>query len=135
MIGIDTNVIVRLLVMDDARQADLATRYIKKHCSTESPALISHIVLVEVAWVLEDVYEYKRAQIATAIEALMTTAQLKSHDPSAVIAALERFRSTAADFADCLLGVTNIAAGCEYTVSFDRKASKMPEFRLIPSGS
>jgi predicted nucleic-acid-binding protein len=93
--------------------------------------LLSDIVLVECAWVLEDIYEYSRAQIGEAIDGLLATAQLRAADASAVGAALQRFRSGSADFADCLLGVNNVGAGCEYTATFDRKASKLPEFRLL----
>ena len=131
MIGVDTNVIVRLLVADDAKQADAAARYLKTHCSSEDPALLSDIVLVECAWVLEDVYEYSRAQIGEAIDGLLMTAQLRAVNASAVSTALQRFQSSSADFADCLIGVTNAVAGCEYTATFDRKASKLPEFRLL----
>ena len=130
MIGVDTNVIVRLLVADDEKQADAASRYLKEHCSSD-PALLSDIVLVECAWVLEDLYEYSRAQIGDAIDGLLATAQLRTADASAVGAALQRFRSSSADFADCLLGVNNVGAGCEYTATFDRKASKLPEFKLL----
>jgi predicted nucleic-acid-binding protein len=130
VIGVDTNVIVRLLVADDEKQADAASRYLKEHCSDE-PALLSDIVLVECAWVLEDLYEYSRAQIGEAIDGLLATAQLRAADASAVGAALQRFRSSSADFADCLLGVNNVGAGCEYTATFDRKASKLPEFQLL----
>lgn len=130
MIGVDTNVIVRLLVADDEKQADAASRYLKEHCSDE-PALLSDIVLVECAWVLEDLYEYSRAQIGEAIDGLLATAQLRAADASAVGAALQRFRSSSADFADCLLGVNNVSAGCDYTATFDRKASKLPEFQLL----
>lgn len=130
MIGVDTNVIVRLLVADDEKQADAASRYLKEHCSDE-PALLSDIVLVECAWVLEDLYEYSRAQIGEAIDGLLATAQLRAADASAVGAALQRFRSSSADFADCLLGVNNVGAGCDYTATFDRKASKLPEFQLL----
>jgi predicted nucleic-acid-binding protein len=130
VIGVDTNVIVRLLVADDEKQADAASRYLKEHCSDE-PALLSDIVLVECAWVLEDLYEYSRTQIGEAIDGLLATAQLRAADASAVGAALQRFRSSSADFADCLLGVNNVGAGCEYTATFDRKASKLPEFQLL----
>lgn len=131
MIGVDTNVIVRLLVADDEKQADAASRYLKEHCSSDDPALLSDIVLVECAWVLEDLYEYSRAQIGEAIDGLLATAQLRAADASAVGTALQRFRSSSADFADCLLGVNNVNAGCEYTATFDRKASKLPEFQLL----
>jgi predicted nucleic-acid-binding protein len=130
VIGVDTNVIVRLLVADDEKQADAAARYLQEHCS-DDPALLSDIVLVECAWVLEDLYDYSRAQIGEAIDGLLATAQLRASDASAVGAALQRFRSSSADFADCLIGVTNANAGCEYTATFDRKASKLAEFRLL----
>ena len=131
MLGVDTNVIVRLLVADDEKQADAASRFLKTHCSSEDPALLSDIVLVECAWVLEDVYDYSRPQISDAIEGLLMTAQLRAVNASAVSTALQRFRSSSADFADCLLGTTNASEGCEYTATFDRKASKLPEFRLL----
>ncbi len=131
MIGVDTNVIVRLLVADDEKQTDAASRYLKAHSSSDDPALLSDIVLVECAWVLEDLYEYSRLQIGEAIDGLLATAQLRAANASAVSAALQRFRAGSADFADCLIGVNNVSAGCEYTATFDRKASKLPEFRLL----
>jgi len=41
MIGVDTNVIVQLLVVDDERQATAACLYLKAHCSSDDPALLS----------------------------------------------------------------------------------------------
>ena len=103
MIGVDTKVIVRLLV--------------------------------ETAWVLEEFYSYTRTQIATAIDGLLVTAQLKASNAKAVNLALQRYRSGNADFADRLLGVRNTLAGCECTATLDRKASKLAEFRLIAAGA
>jgi predicted nucleic-acid-binding protein len=134
VIGVDTNVIVRLLVADDVRQADAAARYLKAHCSSDDPALLSDIVLVETVWVLEDLYAYSRAQIAAAVEGLLATAQLKAANAAAVSGALGLFRSSSADFADCLLGVRNALAGCEYAATFDRKSSRLAEFKLIAMG-
>ena len=124
MIGVDTNVIVRLLVADDAKQADAAAGYLKTHCSSEDPALLSDIVLVECAWVLEDVYEYSRTQIREAIDVVLMTAQLRAVNASAVSTALQRFQSSSADFADCLIERSAAAAGCERTMTFDRGAVK-----------
>lgn len=131
MIGVDTNVIVRLLAADDEQQADAASRYLKAHCCSNDPALLTDIVLVECAWVLEDIDEYSPAQIGEAIDGLLATAQLRAADASAASAALQRFRSGSADFADCLIGVHNTAAGCEYTTTLDRKAFTLPEFQLL----
>ena len=133
MIGVDTNVLVRPLVGDDPPQAEAATRFLQAHCSAEDPALVCEIVLVETAWVLEDVYEYTRAQICAAFEGVLVTAQLRVGASSSVLAALQKYRLGAADFADCLLGVGNVRAGCSYTATFDRKAARLEDFRLIPA--
>jgi predicted nucleic acid-binding protein len=50
LIGVDTSVIVRLLVADDEKQADAASRYLKAHCSSDDPALLSDIVLSEASF-------------------------------------------------------------------------------------
>lgn len=131
MIGIDTNVIVRLIVADDPRQADAAERFIRNHCSAEAPGRISHTCLVELVWVLEDAYGYDRRAIASAIEGLLSTAQLGVPDAPLVNRALAHYRAGRADFADCMIGLENAASGCEYTATFDRRASRLAEFRLV----
>ncbi len=131
MIGVDTNVVLRLLVRDDAAQTRAAIRYLDAHASAEDPALVSTVAVVETVWVLEDVYGYSRAEIAAAVEGLLSMAQLRVDDGGAVAVALHRFRRATADFADCLLGVVNVALGCSHTATFDRKASRLDEFRLV----
>ncbi len=48
-----------------------------------------------------------------------------------VIAALQDYRRGPADFADCLLARANLTSGCSHTVTFDRKAAKLPGFELL----
>jgi predicted nucleic-acid-binding protein len=131
VIGIDTNVLVRLLVRDDERQSAVAIRYLTTHCASHDPGLVADIVFVECAWVLAYLYDYTRAQIGDAIEGLLSAAQLRAANASAVSSALQTFRSSSADFADCLLGINNAHAGCAHTATFDRKAAKLPEFELL----
>jgi predicted nucleic-acid-binding protein len=131
VIGIDTNLIVRLLVVDDERQSQAATRFLQAHCSSDDPGLVSDIVLVETTWVLQDLYGYSRSEIAAAVDGLIATAQLRTDAGSEVHQALHRYRNSGADFADCLLGANNVRSGCEYTATFDRKASRLPEFKLV----
>ena len=62
MRAVDTNAVVRLVVRDDPEQVRAAEEF------TASGAWISHLVLVETAWVLDAVYERTTEQIATALE-------------------------------------------------------------------
>ena len=51
MIGLDTNVLLRLFVEDDARQSERARRYVGAATAYE-PCLINSVVIAEFAWTL-----------------------------------------------------------------------------------
>ena len=131
MIGIDANVVVRLIVDDDPKQAAAARDYIRDRCTPDDPGYISNIVLAEVAWILARGYGYSRNDIADAIERVMETAQLQVESSTDVAAALADYRRGPAGFTDCLIGHLNRTADCTHTVTFDRKAAKLAGFELL----
>ena len=131
MIGLDTNVVVRLLVGDDASQQRVARDYIARHSSPDAPAWINRIVAVEIAWVLERSYAFERAQIAAAFEKLLDTAELAFEDHDIVRQAVAAYRR-GAGFADALVAAGNDAAGCATTITFDSAAAKrLHHFALL----
>lgn len=98
MRAVDTNVLVRLIARDDARQAALADRWV------ENGAWVSILALAEATWVLSAVYERGATEIAFAVEMLLNHKDLALQDPAVVAAALKRFRERPAlGFSDCLL--------------------------------
>lgn len=131
MKALDTNVLVRYLVQDDAVQAHAASAYIAKYCTRSQPAFINRIVLCELVWVLESAYGYEKRQIGEVIEKMLQTSQFVVEDLEAAWLALEAYNTTNADFADALIGKINKAAGCSATATFDKKAGKLSEFELI----
>jgi predicted nucleic-acid-binding protein len=133
MIGIDTNVLLRVIVADEPKQAEVARNFLRSHCSSDDPGYVSHVTLVELVWTLAKAYHLSREEIGAAVEQILETAQLDVEASNDVVAALRDYRKGSADFADCLLARINAAAGCEHTVTFDRKASKLPGFKLLPS--
>ena len=133
MIGIDTNVLVRLIVADEPRQAAVARNFIRERCSSADPGFVSNVVLAEIAWILATGYGYSRLQVADAIDQIMETAQLQVESSTDIAAALVEYRAGPADFADCLVGQTNRTADCSHTVTFDRKAAKLGTFELLKS--
>lgn len=72
MIGLDTNILVRLLVADDPDQTARAQRFVAARCTRETPGFINCIVLAELIWVLARVYDYSRATIADVVESLLS---------------------------------------------------------------
>ncbi len=130
MIGVDTNVLVRYLTRDEARQAKLASDFLELECSPEIPGFLNDIVLCELVWVLEDVYGYERTQLAPVLEQLVRTVQLRVADTGRTWRAIEAYRK-GHDFADALIAELNSQAGCTETVTFDKRAGRLPSVRLL----
>ncbi len=120
MRAVDTNVLVRLVVRDDAKQVRAAEEFIA------SGAWVSHLVLVETARVLDAVYERTTEQIATAIDMLLNHEHLAMQDADAVTAAIESFRKRPAlGFSDCLVLEIARKAGHLPLGTFDRELAKL----------
>lgn len=130
MIGLDTNVLVRLITDDDPAQAEKAERFLRDNTSSSHPAFINCIVLVELEWVLRSVYGYERALIADALEKLLDSPGRAIEREGEVREAAAAYRR-GKDFADGLIGAINRAVGCELTLTFDRSAPGGAGFRVL----
>lgn len=120
MRAIDTNVLVRLIARDDARQVAAAEGFIA------SGAWVSHVVLAETLWVLESVYDLDPAACATAVDMLLSHASITVQDADAVTAALVQFRrKPSLGFSDCLVLEVARKAGHLPLGTFDRDLGKL----------
>lgn len=131
MIGLDTNVLVRYIMQDDAAQSAKASALLDA-LTVEDQGWISIVSVVELAWVLGVAYGLNRAQLTEALEALLRTKELSVERAAIVWKALRVYRDSKADFADCLIACTAMSAGCERTVTFDRGAAKHAGMTLLP---
>jgi predicted nucleic-acid-binding protein len=131
MIGIDTNVLVRYLTQDDVVQSAKATQLIEHELSDEEPGFISVVVMVEIVWVLERAYGLPASAIALTIERILAVGVLYVECEQQVFAAAIVLREGRGSFADALIGALGARAGCSRTVTFDRKAARLPEFALL----
>jgi predicted nucleic-acid-binding protein len=122
MIGLDTNVLIRYLTLDDAAQTAAAIR-IFNSLSVESPGYLPLVVIVELVWVLESAYSFKKNRIVDTLDALLRAQELTIERADAVRQALRRYAASRADFADCLIDRCCVEAECEYSVTFDKNAA------------
>lgn len=130
MIGIDTNVIVRYIMQDDLKQSPKANRFFES-LSADTPGFISQISIVELVWVLGGSYDLNRQQISQALDTLLRTTEVVVDRAGQVLKALRAYKSSAADFADCLIASVASGAGCETTVTFDVRATKGAGMTLL----
>jgi predicted nucleic-acid-binding protein len=118
--AVDTNVLVRLVTRDDAKQVAKAEAFVA------SGAWVPHLVLAEAMWVLTSVYDRRPAEIATAVEMLLNHQHLTLQDSEAVAAAVTSFRKRPAlGFADCLVLEVARKAGHVPLGTFDRDFSRL----------
>ena len=132
MIGLDTNIVVRLIVEDDLVQSQRAAQFIESNCTSESPGFINRVTLCEVVWVLKTGYGFDRQKIAAVIKRITDALNFVVEDREHVRRALERFERAAIDFADAVVAEVNRAHGCSATATFDRKAARLSGFAPVP---
>jgi predicted nucleic-acid-binding protein len=118
--SVDTNVLVRLVTRDDAKQVAAAEAFVSRG------AWVPHLVLAEASWVLASVYGRSPGDIATAIEMLLNHQDLTLQDADAVAAAIAHFRRRPAlGFSDCLVLEVARKAGHLPLGTFDRNLAKL----------
>lgn len=130
MIGVDTNVLIRLLAQDDdAQQSTVAARWFRRHA--EDGVYVDAVVLCEMVWVLRARYGKARAEIAEVLHGLLEVEGVVVGDPSVVRRALVAYRKGPGDFADYLLRERAAFAGAEPLATFDRSLRAEPGFHLL----
>jgi predicted nucleic-acid-binding protein len=130
MIGLDTNVVVRYLTHDDAAQTAAAVKLIDS-LSQHAPGFLSLIVIVELVWVLEISYRFKKNEIEQVLETLLRSKELVIERAEIVAQALRTFSASRADFADCLIERCGHAVECQYTLTFDHNAAGAAGMKLL----
>lgn len=124
MTAVDTNVLVRVLTSDDARQ-DLAARTLL----ASGPIWIAKTVLLETAWVLRSLYHFEESAIRIAFVKLLGIRNVQAEDGQAVATAL-RLAAHGIDFADAL-HLCSRPAGARFA-SFDRALLRRPNRPALP---
>lgn len=131
MTGLDTNVVLRYLLQDDPTQARQVNRLFEQQLSEESPGFLNLATILEVVWVLRSLLKRSPAQIAAHLEAILSRDTLEVQSAVQVYEAAFALKQGTGEFEDALIGALNRQAGCSITLTFDRKAAKLPHFQMM----
>jgi len=123
MIGVDTNVLVRVFVDEAPEQTSAALQLLSK-LSQDNPAFVGTIVLVELAWVLKRSYGFDDNAILVAVDSLLESANIEIEHADMVQAAVSAAHEHGSDLADSLIALSAIAAGAGKVMTFDKNAAK-----------
>jgi predicted nucleic-acid-binding protein len=120
MIGLDTNVLVRYLVMDDAAQGKKAATLIEDSAERNEDLFINNVVLCELVWVLDAAYSFAKPEIADVIEKILMTELIIVQNQDEAWLALNDYRNGSANFSDYFIGRINKSFDCDHTATFDQ---------------
>ena len=125
MAALDTNVLVRYLVADDAAQLAAVTKLIKATLRAGETLYVPITVMLELEWVLRSNYKLPKAEVTANLSALMSAAELSFENEHALEIALALYKKATADFADCMHIALAYVAGESPLWTFDKAAAKI----------
>jgi predicted nucleic-acid-binding protein len=128
VIGIDTNILLRIFeTEDDPAQSSRARKVIEEH----APVYLHDVVLAEFAWTCRSVFKQSRQAIHRRLQAIADSTEFVVARPEVFARAVEAYDSRKSDFADWLVGLSNLDSGLEFTFTFDKSAARRRAFGMI----
>ena len=131
MIGLDTNILLRLWLNDTPAQNKRIDAMLALHGGTPGSLLVSDVVLAEAVWTLRSAYGQDKAAQLTAAKSLLDETAFAFEDRVAVTQAVTLFEAGNCGFSDCLIAARHKRLGCEFTATFDRGMRSLPGVKLL----
>lgn len=123
---LDTNVLVRFLVQDNARQGAAAAKLMNDAQSGVYELLLDRMVVAELVYVLMSHYKRPRVDVANTVLAIVRSPYVRVEQEPELVEALLRFRDHSVDFVDAWLAARGARGGQE-VVSFDRDLDRFAD--------
>jgi len=131
MIGLDTNILIRYLTLDDPVQSAKAAEILERRLTPNNRGFVSVVAMLETVWVLDRAYGLTNRELATAVERLLQVEVLAIESEQQVFTAMVALKQGRGSFADALIAELGVRAGCTRTLTFDHKAARLPGFELV----
>jgi len=131
MPALDTNILVRYIVQDDASQFAAAKRLVSRCVAEGSTLFVPVTVVLELEWVLRSSFEFGKDAVLLTLSRLFSAAELTFESERALEVALHLFRKGSAGFADCLHVALVTQAGEQPLWTFDKGAAKLSGAQLL----
>ncbi|MBM3327152.1 MAG: type II toxin-antitoxin system VapC family toxin [Calditrichaeota bacterium] len=128
MIGLDTNILLRIIVEDDPEQTARVRRLTDEAIETGELLFITDVVLSETVWTLRTGYRRNRREILTTLKSIEQTINFKFESPATIRKAIADFEHNRGDFPDYLIKERCNSAGCRTVATFDKVLLSEPGF-------
>lgn len=125
MIGLDTNVIARIVLADDPAQTRQAMAVLTQARAAGEAVVLALPTLLELEWVLRTVARLPKANVLHVFKSLLETQDLQIDQEEVLEQALYAFEAHSADFGECLFAAQYQRMGCRTMLTFDKKAGRL----------
>jgi predicted nucleic-acid-binding protein len=131
MIGVDTDILLRLWLNDGPAQDKRIDALLAAHGRTPGSLFVTDVVLAEAVWTLRSTYDRDQQAQSIAVRSLLEETVFAFEDRDAVTNALAWFESGTCGFSDGLVVAKHARQGCDFTATFDRGMRKLPAVRVL----
>ncbi|HZZ56873.1 MAG TPA: PIN domain-containing protein [Opitutaceae bacterium] len=123
---VDTNILLRYLMNDDARQGPAVKRLIEQATCGEVALEVPQVAILEAVFTLQSYYQVAREDIGRELLKVLRAEGVALTCPDWILDALEYYRTRNVSFGDACLAA-EAAAGGKAIASFDRGFKLFPE--------
>ena len=131
MIGLDTNVVTRLLLADDHAQTQHVVKLLKSAQANGTAVLLTLEVIQEVEWILRSNAKKTKLEFLGLARQLLEARDIEINNEAVLEQALRSYEKSTADFSECLFLAHYQQLGCETMLTFDAKAARMAGVELV----
>lgn len=131
MIGLDTNILLRLTLQDDEKQSAQALSMVGA-LTPERPGFVNSAVLLEFIWTARRQAKMSREELKHILSGLLDSDNLVLEDENVIELTLDEMERSEEEFADIFIALKNRELGCSTTMTFDKRAaSRVPGMELL----
>ena len=131
MLGLDTNVILRLLLADDPSQKRRASKAIARARAAGTQIVLGLGVVLELERVLRSSAKMDKAQVLGIFRLLLESNDVQIENEKVLEQAVHTYQNASADFAECLFLAQYQRMGCHTMLTFDTKAARVQGVELV----
>ena len=131
MIGLDTNVIARIVLGDDATQTRQALEVVEQAQAAGDVVVLALATVLELEWVLRSSAKLDKGRVLQVLKRLLETQDLLIQDEQVLEQAVYVYENSGADFAECLFWAQYQRMGCHTMLTFDARAARLSGVQLV----
>jgi predicted nucleic-acid-binding protein len=130
MIGLDTNLLVRIFAKDNPLQEAMVLELLEQLPEGER-AVVNIVVIVELLWVLKRAYRFEQEALVRVLRSMAENKRLFLPNKEILLEAAHQVRENGGELPDMIIALLNREHGASVNYTFDVYSSKRDGFQIL----